>query len=138
LAGRRLLASGRLPEHAGLPATLVITMTLADLEARAGVATTHTGGALSIGPALQLAAEAKTLPVVLGGDLKRPGRIAGEVLYAGKGRRLASPAQRVALFARDRGCTFPGCAAPASHSEVRYESNQRRTGPTAASPTSTR
>jgi hypothetical protein len=120
LAGRRLLSMGKLPDHAGLPATLLITMTLADLERRAGVATTHTGGALTIGQALQLAADAKKLPAVLAGDPRRPGKPGGEVLYHGKGRRLADDHQRTALFVRDRGCTFPGCAASAADSEVHH------------------
>jgi Domain of unknown function (DUF222) len=41
-AGRRLLATGGLPDHAGLPCQLIITMSLADLERRAGRATTTT------------------------------------------------------------------------------------------------
>ena len=47
-AGRRLLAAGDLPDHAGLPCQLIITMTLTDLERRAGRATTHHGGTLTI------------------------------------------------------------------------------------------
>ncbi|ELP44982.1 hypothetical protein D522_19196, partial [Mycobacterium avium subsp. paratuberculosis S5] len=27
-------------------------------------------------------------------------------------KRLASPAQRIVLYAKDRGCTAPGCTAP--------------------------
>jgi hypothetical protein len=27
-------------------------------------------------------------------------------------KRLASPAQRIVLYAKDRGCTFPGCTIP--------------------------
>jgi hypothetical protein len=33
---------------------------------------------------------------------------AGGILAYGRARRLASPAQRLALIARDQGCTFPG------------------------------
>jgi len=36
----------------------------------------------------------------------------GGVLNYGRSRRLASPGQRLALAARDRGCTFPGCDRP--------------------------
>jgi hypothetical protein len=32
----------------------------------------------------------------------------GGIACFGRARRLASPGQRKALFARDRGCTFPG------------------------------
>jgi hypothetical protein len=41
-------------------------------------------------------------------------------LRLGRSRRLASAAQRIVLYAKDRGCTFPGCTAPAYHSEVHH------------------
>src|SRR6185437_9093832 len=47
-AGRRLLKVGELPDHAGLPAQLIITVSLTDLERRAGRATTHHGGTLTV------------------------------------------------------------------------------------------
>ena len=34
------------------------------------------------------------------------------VLYLGRASRFATAAQRLALFARDRGCTAPGCTVP--------------------------
>ena len=43
-------------------------------------------------------------------------------LYLGRAKRLASTGQRIVLYARDRGCTFPGCTAPAYHSEVHHRS----------------
>ena len=98
-AGRRLLATGDLPDHAGLPCQLIITMSLTDLERRAGRATTHHGGTISVQEALRLTAEGSVLPAVLDD--------AGGVLAYGRGRRLASPGQRKALFARDRGLHLP-------------------------------
>ncbi|HJQ02562.1 MAG TPA: DUF222 domain-containing protein [Jatrophihabitans sp.] len=91
---------------------LIITMTLTDLERRAGRATTHHGGTLSIDEALRLAAEGKMLPEILTDT--------GGILAYGHGRRLASVGQRKALFARDRGCTFPGCTRPAAQSEIHH------------------
>jgi Domain of unknown function (DUF222) len=111
-AGRRLLATGNLPDHAGLPSQLIITMSLTDLERRAGRATTHHGGTLTIDQALHLAADGGLLPAVLDD--------AGGILGYGRGRRLASPGQRKALFARDRGCTFPGCTRTAAQSEIHH------------------
>jgi hypothetical protein len=35
-------------------------------------------------------------------------------------KRLASPAQRIMLYAKDRGCTKPGCDASAYHSQVHH------------------
>ncbi len=37
-------------------------------------------------------------------------------------KRFASPAQRIMLYAKDRGCTQPGCDAPAYHSQVHHVS----------------
>ncbi|HLS64357.1 MAG TPA: DUF222 domain-containing protein [Ruania sp.] len=36
----------------------------------------------------------------------------GEIINHGRERRLFTPAQRRALIARDKGCTWPGCTAP--------------------------
>ena len=111
-AGRRLLATGDLPDQAGLPCQLIVTMSLTDLERRAGRATTHHGGTLSINDALRLAAEAQLLPAVLDE--------AGGILAYGHERRLAANGLRKALFARDRGCTFPGCPRTAAQSEIHH------------------
>jgi hypothetical protein len=111
-AGRRLLAAGDLPDQAGLPCQLIVTVSLTDLERRAGRATTHHGGTLSIGDALKLAADGHVLPAVLDD--------AGGILAYGKARRLADTGQRKVLFARDRGCTFPGCPRTAAQSEIHH------------------
>ena len=54
--------------------------------------------------ARRLACTAGILPVVLDGN-SRP-------LDLGTSQRYASPAQRLALMVRDRGCVFPGCDRP--------------------------
>ncbi|HEX4728433.1 MAG TPA: DUF222 domain-containing protein, partial [Jatrophihabitans sp.] len=81
-AGRRLLATGELPDHAGLPAQLIITVSLTDLERRAGRTTTHHGGTLTIDQALKLAAAGEALPAILDN--------AGGILTYGRSKRLAS------------------------------------------------
>jgi hypothetical protein len=43
-----------------------------------------------------------------------------EPLYLGRSKRLASAGQRIALYAKDRGCTFHGCTAPAYHCEAHH------------------
>jgi Domain of unknown function (DUF222) len=121
-AGRRLLATGELPNHAGLPAQLIITMSLTDLERRAGRATTHHGGTLTIDQALRLAADGNLLPTILDDN--------GGILSYGRSRRLASPGQRKALFARDRGCTFPGCTRTAAQSEIHHTTDWAHGGHT--------
>lgn len=111
-AARRVLEAAHLPSTAGLPTTLLVTIGLRDLEKRTGKASTIHGGTLTVPEVLRLAAEARVIPVVLG-DV-------GEVLALGRGRRLASSPQRRALIARDRGCTFPGCAKSAAQSEIHH------------------
>ena len=103
-AGQRLVRTGELPNSGGIPATVIITMTLSDLETRTGFATTSHGGLLSIDDALHLADEAKVIPVVLSET--------GGILSYGRVRRVASEGQRLALIARDGGCSFPACDAP--------------------------
>ena len=44
----------------------------------------------------------------------------GAILDYGCTRRLASPAQRRALIARDKGCTIIGCTRPASWCQVNH------------------
>ena len=44
----------------------------------------------------------------------------GSVMNLGRARRLASPGQRKALFARDKGCTVPGCGIPAEWCDVHH------------------
>ncbi len=44
----------------------------------------------------------------------------GKALALYHTKRLASPAQRIVLYARDRGCTFPGCTMPGYLCEVHH------------------
>ena len=111
-AARRLLRSGELPACGGIPATVIVTVTLDELETRSGFATTSHGGLLSVPDALALAAEAEVIPVVLNDS--------GAVLSHGRARRTASTGQRLALVARDGGCTFPGCDRPPEWTQAHH------------------
>ena len=44
----------------------------------------------------------------------------GKALALYHTKRLASPAQRIVLYAKDRGCTFPGCTVPGYLCEVHH------------------
>ena len=44
----------------------------------------------------------------------------GKALALYHTKRLASPAQRIMLHARDRGCTFPGCTVPGYQCQVHH------------------
>ena len=111
-AGRRLLRAGTLPDAGGTPATVLLTLTLEQVESRTGLATTGHGGVISVPQALRIAAEADIMPVVLSD--------AGGILGYGLTRRTASTGQRRALAARDRGCSFPGCDRPPDWCETHH------------------
>ena len=109
---RRALAGGDLPVRHGHHATLLVTIGLADLEARTGIATVAHGGHLSVEDLLHRAAEASVIPVVLDAD--------GIVMHYGQEQRLADEHQRRALIVTDIGCTWPGCAIPAVWCEAAH------------------
>ena len=114
LAGLRgLLASGELGRHRGLPVSIVVTTTLKDLQAAAGRAVTGGGTLVPMSDVIRMASHAQHYLAIF--DNGKP-----LALYHTK--RLASPAQRIMLYAKDRGCTKPGCDAPAYHSEVHHVS----------------
>lgn len=54
----------------------------------------------------------------------------GAVLHLGRATRLATPAQRRALAARDRGCIAPGCATPPALCEAHHVRWWRHAGGT--------
>src|SRR6478736_6428309 len=111
-AGQRLLRAGSLPDAGGTPATVLLTLTLDQVESRTGLVTTAHGGRISVPQALRIAAEADIMPIVVGD--------AGGVLGYGLTRRTASTGQRRALAARDRGCSFPGCDRPPDWCETHH------------------
>ena len=100
----RLLRSGTLPDSGGTPATIIITITQPHLQARRGSGETSDGTHLSADAVLGLADQADIVSVLLSP--------LGAVLNLGRTRRCASPAQTLALIARDGGCSFPGCSRP--------------------------
>jgi uncharacterized protein DUF222/HNH endonuclease len=81
-----------------------------------------TGELLSPAVLRRMACDARILPMVLGGD--------GEVLDLGRSERLFTPAQRKAIWHRDRQCTFPGCTIPAQWTDVHHVEWWSRGGPT--------
>ncbi len=106
------LDAGITGTHRGLPAIPIVTMTLAQVESEVGVATTATGGSISVPDAMEIL---RTHPyyVLLLSASSRP-------LWLGRSRRLASPDQRLALLGSERGCSAPGCDGPGAHCEVHH------------------
>jgi hypothetical protein len=111
-AAYRLLNSGTLPAAGGTPVTVMVKTTAADLTSEHGVATTGHGDLISIRQLMAMASEAAIVSLLCGQD--------GEVLNLGRTQRLATKQQRLALFARDGGCCFPGCDRPAAWSEAHH------------------
>ncbi|SIR89470.1 TIGR03618 family F420-dependent PPOX class oxidoreductase [Williamsia sterculiae] len=109
---RTITESGVLGQHRGLPAQVIVTMTLDELEAETGIATTASGGHPPVRDALALAGTSRPLLALLD-DKDRP-------LFFGRQRRLASADQRMALIASQRGCTRPGCDNPDTRVAVHH------------------
>ncbi|WP_164205216.1 HNH endonuclease signature motif containing protein [[Micrococcus luteus] ATCC 49442] len=70
----------------------------------------------------KLACDADIIPALLGTH--------GEILDLGRKTRLFTPAQRLALTARDQGCTFPNCTIPAPWCEAHHITYWSHNGPT--------
>jgi len=111
--GRSVLASGELGKHNGLPATIIVSTTLQELESAAGVAVTGGGTLLPMGDVIRLASHAHHYLYIFD-------KHTGEPLFLGRSKRLASAGQRIVLHATDRGCTFPGCTVPGYGCQVHH------------------
>jgi len=110
-AGRLLLASGKLGQHNGLPASIIVTTTLQELESGCGRGLTGGGTLLPMSDVIRLAGHAHHYLAIFD---------RGRALALYHTKRLASPAQRIALYAKDRGCTAPSCDVPAYFTEVHH------------------
>jgi hypothetical protein len=108
---RALLASGELGQHNGLPASIIVTTTLRELEASSGKALTGGGTLLPMSDVIRLAGHAHHYLAIFD---------KGKALALYHTKRLASPAQRIVLYAKDRGCSFPGCSVPANLCETHH------------------
>lgn len=105
------MASGELGCHNGLPVSIVVTTTLQDLESATGKGFTGGGSSVPMSDLIRMASHAHHYLAIFDN---------GWALALQHTKRLASPAQRIMLYAKNRGCTKPGCDAPAYHSEVHH------------------
>jgi hypothetical protein len=108
---RAVLAGGALGQHNGLPASIVVTTTLKDLESAAGTGLTGGGTLLPMSDVIRLARHAHHYLAIFD---------KGKALALYHGKRLASPGQRIVLYAKDRGCSAPGCDMPGYLCEVHH------------------
>jgi len=108
---RAMLASGQLGQHNGLPASIIVTTTLAELEAAAGKGLTGGGTVLPMSEVIRLARHAHHYLAIFD---------KGKALALYHTKRLASPGQRIVLYGKDRGCSAPGCTVPGYYCEVHH------------------
>ncbi|MET0450424.1 MAG: DUF222 domain-containing protein [Mycobacterium sp.] len=113
IAVGRIALMNHLGKLNGLPVSIIIRTTLQDLESRAGIGVTGGGTRLPITDVLRLAAHAHHHLAVFD-------RATGAALDLFRSKRIASPAQRIMLIARDGGCTKPGCTVGAYGSQVHH------------------
>ncbi|MGV0046583.1 HNH endonuclease signature motif containing protein [Mycobacterium colombiense] len=108
---RGVLASGKLGQHNGLPASIIVTTTLQDLEAATGRGLTGGGTMLPMSDVIRLARHAHHYLAIFD---------KGQALALYHTKRLASAGQRIVLYAKDRGCSNPACTVPGYYCEVHH------------------
>ena len=121
--GRSVLSSGELGQLNGLPATIIVSTTLQDLESGRGSGVTAGGTLLPMSDVIRLATHAHHFLAVFDKHTSEP-------LYLGRTKRLASKGQRIVLLARDRGCTFPGCRVPGYGCQAHHTTGWQHGGDT--------
>ncbi|GAC1408324.1 MAG: HNH endonuclease signature motif containing protein [Mycobacterium sp.] len=130
------IASGSLRSHRGHPVTVIVRTTLAELNQAAHAVhnpqipmppPARTGGdtALPMRDVIRMGTEAIHYLFVFDDHSERP-------LYLGRQQRIATADQRIICYARDGGCTRPGCLAPGYHSEVHHSPDWSTGGATDA------
>jgi hypothetical protein len=101
-----------LPTRGGEKPHLNATIDYTHLLTGVGAATLEGGAPLPVAAARRIACDSGIVPIVMNG--------ASVPLDVGRTRRLVTPKQRVALNARDRGCSFPNCGRPARWSDAHH------------------
>ncbi|HEY0229382.1 MAG TPA: HNH endonuclease signature motif containing protein [Mycobacterium sp.] len=110
---RGQLGDPKLGLHNGLPVTVVVSTTLQELTSGTGRAVTGGGTLVPMRDVIRMARHAYHYLAVFDEHSSRP-------LYLGRTKRIATPDQRIVLYAKDRGCTHPGCDVPGYWCEVHH------------------
>jgi hypothetical protein len=117
-----LLRSERLGDCNGVTTTIIYTMTADQAHTGTGLARTGHGALVPVQDVLANIGDARLFPVILddepatGPPDQRPpdkrlfGRVKPVAGY-GSTHRIYTEGQRLAMIARDQGCSFPGCTA---------------------------
>lgn len=116
------LRSGQLPHTGGVATTIVLTMTVEQLQSRTGLVSTGHGSLISIEQALTLATDTRLIPVIFG--------TCKNVTAYGSTQRIFTEGQRLAMIARDQGCSFPACDTPPLWCQAHHITDYALGGPT--------
>lgn len=110
---RGQLGDPKLGTHRGLPVSVIVSTTLKEITTGAGVGVTAGGTLLPMRDLIRMASHAYHYLAVFDEHQSR-------ALYLGRSRRIATADQWVVLYARDRGCTFPGCPIAGYHTQAHH------------------
>ncbi len=115
-----LFSSGSLPTANGCATTLVLTATVGEFADGTGIVHTAHGYAVPTAVADRwLDPKAKAILVLLS-------KTKSIVAYSDQ-HRLFTEQQRLAMFARDKGCSYPGCDAPLSWTQAHHVTDFAKT-----------
>jgi hypothetical protein len=92
---------------------LILTMTAEQYETRLGYVVTPHGDLITVPTALELVSGGDTATCVLFDPT-------GGVMSYGQTKRLVPADMRLAITARDKGCSFPGCTRPAAWCQAHH------------------
>ena len=113
----------RTPSMGGMPPTVMVHVSAADLLAGVGVGWIDgVDGPISMKTINQMVDHGGFRPIFFGGT--------GAVLALGNKARCFTPMQRKAITARDGGCIIPGCTCPPQWTEVHHVVPWQNGGPT--------
>ncbi|WP_240720955.1 HNH endonuclease signature motif containing protein [Pseudarthrobacter sp. NamE2] len=123
------LTTNQLPTTGGNRPHIIATINYCDLfpttpepAGSTGTGTFAYSGPVPATTLRKIACDADIIPALLGTH--------GEILDLGRKTRLFTTAQRLALTARDQGCAFPNCTAPAPWCEAHHITYWSHQGPT--------
>ena len=122
-----VLRAEQLPDKNGVTATVIVTVPADQLATGEGVVSTGTGAQVPTAEALRWASRgSRWFTTVLDRALHGATKVAAH----GVACRLFTESQRLALIARDKGCSFPGCDAPPWLCQAHHVLDWARGGPT--------
>jgi Domain of unknown function (DUF222) len=110
---RSKLGDPKLGQHNGLPVTVIVSTTLQELQDKTGHGITGGGTMMPITDVIRLGRHSYHYLTIFDG-------VTGHALWLGRTKRIASADQRIALHAKDRGCTAPGCTVPGYAAQVHH------------------